>query len=85
MDSCNLVQGVQVMDIEALLLVVSQQIYTRRAQMNMSLKQLGDLIGTSPIHVWRWEQRKHLPSSWFLCQLADVFECTVDELLGRGG
>lgn len=71
------------MDIDAMLRVVSQQIYNRRAQRNMSLQQLGDLIGTSAVIVWRWEQRKHLPGAWFLCKLADVFGCTVDDLLGR--
>ena len=71
------------MNLEKLSSHVSYQVRDRRLRRDMSLTQLGMKIGTAPTVVWQWERGKHLPGALYLCRLADVFGCTVDELLGR--
>lgn len=71
------------MDKLTLIKNVSYQIFDRRSDMDMSLGQLGIKVGAAPTIVWQWEQGRHCPSALYLCRLADVFGCTVDDLLGR--
>ena len=71
------------MDREKLSNIVSYQVRSRRWARNMSLTQLGIKIGAAPTVIWQWEQGIHLPNSWYLYRLADVFGCSTDDLLGR--
>lgn len=71
------------MEINQLRRNVSSQIYIRRNNMGLSQKQLAKLVGVSVVQIVNWENRKFMPKAFTLCNLADVFCCTVDELLGR--
>ena len=65
---------------------VSFQIYNRRLDKGMSM---AELAGATGVRGWRriqqWERRDCMPGAYYLCQLADALDCTVDELLGRSG
>lgn len=65
--------------------IVAREIRRRREEKGWSIKELARKIGasSSATTVSGWERGERLPNAHFLCQLADVFECSVDELLGR--
>lgn len=64
--------------------IVAEQIRTRREAMGLTRTQLGQRFGDKTgKNVGFWEKGRSLPSAYSLCDLADVFECSVDELLGR--
>lgn len=71
------------MDYETLTTNVRKQIKERRTNRNMTFGQLSIKIGAAPTIIWQWEIGRHLPSAWYLVKLSEVFECSVDELLGR--
>ena len=49
----------------------------------MSQEQLAKMIGTSQQNISRWENDKVEPSITFCILLADFYEITLDELVGR--
>lgn len=55
---------------------------TREAK-GMTQRDLERKIGASRGMVWYWEDGQFAPTAYFLCQMADALECSVDELLGR--
>ena len=71
------------MDAKQLKKIVGFEIYRRRHDMGVPQWKLAELLGTSQSTVSHWERRDWLPETILLYRLADVFGCTVDELLGR--
>jgi len=63
--------------------IVAENIRMRREAMGMTKKGLAEKVGISEQSLANWESRRFLPTVQSLCDLADVFGCTVDELLGR--
>lgn len=65
--------------------IVAEQIRTRREAIGMRKVDLIRAIGMPEraANVWAWENGKQVPNGYYLCALADVLECSVDELLGR--
>ncbi len=65
--------------------VVAEQIRTRREAKGMTKAALLRALGMHKhsAHVQMWEAARQMPGAYYLCRLADVFECSVDELLGR--
>jgi transcriptional regulator with XRE-family HTH domain len=55
----------------------------KRKQRKMTQVQLAKKLGVSVNSLYNWEGDTYYPSALCLCCLADFFECTVDELLGR--
>jgi len=55
----------------------------KRLDAGLSRSQLAEKIGCDPQSLYRWEKGKRSPDSRILIALADVFGCSVDELLGR--
>lgn len=49
----------------------------------ISQLELAKRVGTSQRNIGRWENGEVDPSSAFLIQLADYFECSIDYLVGR--
>ena len=49
----------------------------------ISQLELAKRVGTSQRNIGRWENGEVDPSSAFLIQLADYFECSIDYLIGR--
>ena len=63
---------------------VAKNIMENRLRLGLSSYALGKMVGhTSCGGIYAWEHGKCLPGAYSLCQLADIFDCTVDELLGR--
>lgn len=54
-----------------------------RQDMNLSQKDLGDILHVTPGTISNYENEVHLPSSEKIVDLADYFNVTTDYLLGR--
>lgn len=54
-----------------------------RKAKNMTQEDLAAQLGVTPTAVSKWENNITLPDILMLCALADCFEVTADELLGR--
>lgn len=62
----------------------SKIIYALRKSKKLTQEQLATEIGVSPAAVSKWENSYSIPDISMICILADYFEVTTDELLGRG-
>ena len=54
-----------------------------RSQFNFTQKQLGEKLGISASNISDWENGISRPEYENLIKLADIFDVTLDELLGR--
>lgn len=61
----------------------SENLKLYRKQLNISQTNLAKLVGVSQQCISEWENGKIEPTLSFLCKLADVFDTTIDELVGR--
>ena len=52
-----------------------------RMQKNMTQSYLANLLGVDRSAVAKWESGKSLPRTEILIKLADLFGCTIDELV----
>lgn len=62
---------------------IGEIIRYKRQQLGLTQKGLAKKIGSSATSVNYWERGEYYPSVFALCDLADFFGCTTDELLGR--
>ena len=62
---------------------IGQIICTYRKLNGISQEELAGIVGVSAGAVSKWERDISLPDLDVLCSLADYFQITVDELLGR--
>lgn len=58
-------------------------ILSARTKANMSQAALGEAVGVSDANVCQWEKGKYKPRADVLLKIADVLNCTVDELLSN--
>ena len=61
-----------------------EKIKAYRKQCGMSQAELAKRVGVERSAVAKWESGKSLPQAAHLVKLAEIFGCSVDELLGRG-
>lgn len=59
------------------------KIYSLRMAKRMTQEQLAGVLCVSPAAVSKWERNLANPNIEMLWALADFFECTIDELVGR--
>jgi len=59
------------------------KIYSLRMAKRMNQEQLAAVLCISPAAVSKWERNLSKPSIEMLWALADYFECSIDELVGR--
>ena len=59
------------------------KIYSLRMAKRMSQEQLAAVLSISPAAISKWERNLSNPSIEMLWALADFFECSIDELVGR--
>ena len=59
------------------------EIRSIRIARKMSQKEVAEELRVKPPSVYAWEIGKAMPSAENLIKLADLFDCTTDELLGR--
>ena len=64
-------------------MVLSENIQLQRKRCNLTQEQLAAVIGVTQNAVSRFERGTKVPSVAVLEQLADVFDCSTDCLLGR--
>lgn len=57
----------------------------QRLQRGMTQNELARLLGVDRSNVAKWETGVHKPRADMLLNLSRVFQCSLDELLGRGG
>lgn len=54
-----------------------------RIRKGLTRFQVAQSICASPALIKRWEQSEHCPQLYFVVQLADLFDVSIDELVGR--
>ncbi len=59
------------------------KLYSLRMAKRMSQEQMAAVLGISPAAVSKWERDLSKPSIEMLWALADLFACSIDELVGR--
>ncbi len=59
-------------------------IYSFRVSCGMTQEQLAAKLCVSPAAVSKWERNLSYPNIEMLMALADIFDCSIDELAGRG-
>ena len=59
------------------------KLYSLRMAKRMSQEQLAVVLNISPAAISKWERNLSKPSIEMLWALADFFECSIDELVGR--
>ena len=62
---------------------IGRNIQELRKQKNIKQEELAAELGVTAAAVSKWENGYTLPDILMLCALADFFEVTTDELLGR--
>ncbi len=62
---------------------IGKNIQELRKQENITQEELAAQLGVTAAAVSKWENNYTLPDIMMLCALADYFEVTTDELLGR--
>ena len=62
---------------------IGNQIQVLRKQKNITQEKLASEMGVSIAAVSKWENGNSMPDIVMLCALADYFQVTTDELLGR--
>ena len=62
---------------------LGKNIYDLRKQKNITQEDLAAELGVTAAAVSKWENGYTLPDILMLCALADYFQVTTDELLGR--
>lgn len=58
-------------------------IYAYRKRSKLSQDELADVVNVSSSAVSKWERNISIPDIAVLCKLADFFEISLDQLLGR--
>lgn len=62
---------------------IGKNLLDQRRKKNVTQEQLAIELGVTAAAVSKWENGYTLPDLLMLCALADYFEVTTDELLGR--
>jgi len=63
--------------------ILAENIQKFRKQKGLTQEELADKLGVTYQAVSKWENAKSAPDIFFLPQLADVFECSIDGLFCR--
>lgn len=63
--------------------LVGKNIFTYRKKNGLTQEQLAEKMGVSAVAVSKWERGISVPELGAVCQMADCFQISVDELLGR--
>jgi transcriptional regulator with XRE-family HTH domain len=74
----------RLMDVESrttLGVTIVEYIRLRRTRLGMSQRDLANAIGAFPPLVSRWERARKAPSRRFIRRVAEVLQCTVEDLI----
>ena len=64
--------------------IIAYQIYKRRMDRNWTQGELAGFARLSQSSIQFYETRVSIPTAFALRNIAEVFECSMDELCGRG-
>ena len=62
--------------------MVVQNLKPIREKKGLRVKEVSNKLKISRITLWQWENGKRTPSVENLAELAKLYDCTIDELLG---
>ncbi len=62
---------------------VGARIRLFRTEKNMTQRQLAAKIGMDRTSLSSYEHSKRMPDIFTLCKMADIFEISLDDLVGR--
>lgn len=62
---------------------VGARIRLLRLEKNMTQRQLAAKIGVDRTSLSSYEHSKRMPDIFVLCRMADIFEVSLDDLVGR--
>ena len=65
--------------------LLGNKIQALRKEKNITLETLASELGVTAGAVSKWEHNNSLPDITMLCNIADYFNISTDELLGRKG
>lgn len=63
--------------------IIGENIREKRTERGWMQAKLADKIKVHYASISNWERGDSCPNALYLVALADVFECTTDELCGR--
>lgn len=63
--------------------IFAERLKALRAEKNISMRQLGKVVGLDHKSIWQYENGISEPKQETLIKLADYFGVTTDYLLGR--
>ena len=63
--------------------LIGEQIEARRQALGWSQRQLARELGSDVSNVRNYEKGIHAPGAYALYDLANIFCCSVDDLMGR--
>jgi two-component system chemotaxis response regulator CheY len=64
-------------------ITVGKKIFELRRSMNITQEKFASEMGVSVAAVSKWETGNSIPDIFILCSIADFFDISTDELLGR--
>ena len=70
------------MDSKSARKIIGQIIREKRKEKKLLIKELAEMVDTNPNTLSSWEEGKTFPNALFLVGMAEVFECTIDEICG---
>lgn len=62
---------------------MAKSILVHRKEKGLTQEELAEKLGVSAVAVSKWERGINVPELGVVCEMADFFEISVDELLGR--
>jgi ribosome-binding protein aMBF1 (putative translation factor) len=71
-------------DIKGVRKTIGQIIQDMRKANGWTIQELSEMIDTHRNTLSSWEEGRSLPNPLFLVSMAEVFECTIDEICGVG-
>ena len=71
-------------DDKSAMKTIGQIIRDKRKANRWTIKKLAEMLDTNRNTLSSWEYGKAFPNALFLVSMAEVFDCTVDEICGVG-
>lgn len=62
---------------------LATMLFNHRQRRGLDQRDAADLLGISPCRLCEYENAKRIPSLTTLIAFANLYECTVEDLLGR--
>ena len=62
--------------------MVIQNLKIMREKKGLRVKEVSNKLKISRITLWQWENGKRTPSVENLAELAKLYDCTIDDLVG---